>query len=171
MRNLRLFISEDPEMVWLLFKKQNQHSPHRESRLPCRFLPCQKHLVGFGMLLNSASAVPIRRPHDVQDALETPCPSAPGARGALPGGHCWERGCSEPHIVCGGTGDHWEACAGSLPLFPASLLGCKIVVLEGMAEWKAYAGMFCCTGDCLGPQILHGVWAADLIAPGLLPCS
>lgn len=87
MRNLRLFISEGPEMAWLLFREQNQLSPHGESGPLCRFLPCQKHLVGFGMLLNSASAVPIRGPHDVQDALETPCPSAPGARGALPGGH------------------------------------------------------------------------------------
>lgn len=130
MRNLRLFISEGPEMVWLLFREQNQLSPHGESGPLCRLLPCQKHLVGFGMLLNSASAVPIRGPHDVQDALETPCPSAPGARGALPGG-----------------------------------------ASEGMAGCEAYTGTFCCTGNCLGPQIPHSSWAADLIAPGMLPSS
>lgn len=73
MRNLWLFVSEGPELVQLPFEKQNQHVPYRGSGLLCCFLPCQKHLVGFGTLLNSASAVPIREqglllPCDVQDA-------------------------------------------------------------------------------------------------------
>lgn len=32
-----MFISEDPEPVWLLFEKQNQHLPHRETGLLCCF--------------------------------------------------------------------------------------------------------------------------------------
>lgn len=117
MRNLRSFISEGPELVWLPFEKQDQHVPYRGSGPLCCFLPCQKHLVGFGMLLNSASAVPVAEqgallPRDVQEAWETPCPLTKGAL------HCWDRGSSKPQpwVACGCAGDCWEVAVLVPPL-------------------------------------------------------
>lgn len=66
-------------------------------------LPCQKHLVGFGMVLNSASAVPIAGQGALlpRDAWETPCPVTKGAL------HCWDCSSSKPQVACGCAGDHW----------------------------------------------------------------
>lgn len=110
MRNLCLFISEGPELVRLSFEKQDQHVLYRGSGLLCCFLPCQKHLAGFGMLLNSASAVPIvgqgvLLPPDVQDAWETPCPLTKGAL------HCWGRSKPQPWVAHDCAEDLWEITA------------------------------------------------------------
>lgn len=112
-----MFICEGPEPAWLQFEKQNRHFRHRGLTLLCCFLPCQKHLVGFGVLRNSASAVPVRGqgvllPHDVQDAWETPCPLAKGAL------RCWDWGSSKPwaQVARDCAGHCWEVAVVVPPL-------------------------------------------------------
>lgn len=74
--------------------------------LLCYLLACQKHLLGFGVLLNLASAVPIAGQGALLpcDAWETPCPVTKGAL---------HLGCSScnAQVACGCAGDHWLATA------------------------------------------------------------
>lgn len=133
--------------------------------LLCCLLPCQKHLVRFGMVLNSASAVPIAGQGALlsRDTWEAPCPVTKGAL------HCWDCGSSKSQAACGCAGDHWLVIALVPPVCfePVShvrkLQVWRVWGVENLCR-HVFTAMFIASWAL---NIASCVQAADLTAQGL----